>query len=181
MAGGDENAFETIYRFYQPRLQRYIYPFTNGSQQDTEEVVQEVFVKLWLHREMLPAIESFPQYLFRMARNRLIDQQRLHQKNHSTVRHLGQSQEEAAETVTEGILLNDYKKIAREAIQALSPQKQNIFLLRYEHDKSLDDIAHELGITKTSVKNQLYKAVREVRESLQRRGGIQLPLILVLY
>ncbi|MDE3181938.1 MAG: hypothetical protein KGM16_00855 [Bacteroidota bacterium] len=54
----------------------YLLPFSGNSYEDAEEVIQDTFVKVWTRRETLPAIDNFPSYLFKMARNRFPDGQK---------------------------------------------------------------------------------------------------------
>ncbi len=70
---GDWDAYADLFNYYLPKLSQYIYPFTDRSREDTEEVIQEVFLKIWEKRKSLTAIRSFDSYLFRMAKNQLID------------------------------------------------------------------------------------------------------------
>lgn len=170
LSEGDESAFDQLYNYYQPRLFLYIFPFTGNNKVETEEVLQEIFVKLWIRKESLPAIQSFPNYLFRMARNQLLDNQQKHKK---TKLAMGQmpAQSNDALTPAENMLLQEYTQTAKKAILQLSEQRRRIFLLRYEQDMSLDEIAAHLNIAKTSTKNQLYEAVKMVKTYLKENGG----------
>lgn len=167
LSEGDEAAFEELYRYYQPKLFLYLFPFTGKSKEITDDIIQEVFVKLWLRKETLPAIKSFHSYLFRMGRNRLADVRRQRKHISLTV--------ETSETGISGrgeekIYLEEYTEVAREAIKRLPAQRKKIFLLRYEEDMSLDEIADFLQIAKTTVKKQLYQGVKEVKQYLKENG-----------
>lgn len=70
---GDWEAYTQLFNYYLPKLSQYIYPFTSHSRQDTEEVIQEVFLKTWEKKESLVAIHCFDGYLFKMAKNKLVD------------------------------------------------------------------------------------------------------------
>lgn len=170
LSEGDEPAFDQLYNYYQPRLFLYIFPFTGNNKVETEEVLQEIFVKLWIRKESLPAIQSFPNYLFRMARNQLLDIQQKHKKMAVAMGQMP-AQSNDALTPAENMLLQEYTQTAKEAILQLSEQRRRIFLLRYEQDMSLDEIAAHLNIAKTSTKNQLYEAVKMVKTYLKENGG----------
>src|SRR5690606_31281038 len=64
-------AFVALYKKYQPKLSRFLYPFTGVD--DAKEIVQDIFLKIWEKREALISIRSLEQYLYRMARNRMLD------------------------------------------------------------------------------------------------------------
>src|SRR5690348_4952500 len=72
-SAGDRQAFATLYTEYFPRLYRYVF-FTIRSRADAEEIIQDIFLKVWERKETLAAIRSFEDYLFIMARHRLFDQ-----------------------------------------------------------------------------------------------------------
>ena len=178
LSEGDESAFELIYNYYQPKLFLYIFPFTRNSKEETEEVIQEVFVKLWTRREALPAIESFAKYLFRMARNQFLDLQKKRKDYEGAISGLPGKDNEFRSPTHENIIFNEYSAVAKLAIDSLSPQRKKIFLLRYESDLSIDEIGETLKIARSSVKNQLYEAVKQVKDYLQKHA--ELPVLLLL-
>lgn len=174
---GDEKAFELLYSEYQPRLNVYLLPFTNNSKEEVEEIIQDTFLKIWMRRETLPAIENFPSYLFRMARNRFLDGQKKRKVYLSVIKDSRQ-EEEFRSSVLEGITFAEYSAAAREAIQKLSPQRKRIFTMRFEQDMSFDEIAENLQIARTTVKKQCYEAVHMVKDFLRAHGDVALLLMI---
>jgi len=167
---GDWDAYTDLFHFYLPKLSQYIYPFTNQSREDTEEVIQEVFLKIWEKRETLPMIRSFDHYLFRMAKNKLLD---LLDKRKS-VRNL-HTKYVANKPLThtepeQGLLYAEYRIIAQKAIDQLSPKLQSVFLLSSEEQLSLDEIAGRLDLPKETVKRRLYEARNSIRYYLRRNA-----------
>jgi RNA polymerase sigma-70 factor (ECF subfamily) len=179
LSRGDEAAFELIYNFYQAKLFLYIYPFAKNSKEETEEVLQDVFVKLWTRREALPAIGNFPAYLFRMARNQLFDLQKRKSRDAIAMKSIPDTGNELRSPVHETMIYQEYSAIAKKAIESLTKQRRRIFLMRFENDMSLDEIAGRLKITRNSVKNQLYEAVKLVKLYLKEHG--ELPMLLLLF
>lgn len=180
LSQGDEHAFAALYKFYQPRLYLFIFPLTGCSKPDTDEVIQDIFVKVWLRKETLVTVRSLQAYLFMMAKNRLWDIRAKHAQLKQVVNTLEQQQPDGQAEVLEKLQFNEYHEIAREAISQLSPQKQRIFALRNEQGLSLDEIATELHITKFAVKKQLYDAVRYIKAYLKKKAGLEIPLILLI-
>ena len=182
LAQGDEVAFAELYHHYQPILHDFLFPLTSFSKEDTDEILQDIFLKLWLRKEALLAVRSLRSYLFRMAKNRLLD------KRASSIRSLGavhgwqyaQQQAESGEGVQEKVLLEEYHELARQAIGKLSPQKRRILLMRNEAGLSLDEIAEELSITKFAVKKQLYEALKALRDHLKSHHGLDIPVAVLL-
>ncbi|MCH5686059.1 hypothetical protein LWM68_18475 [Niabella sp. W65] len=69
---GDQQAFRTLFDGYHPRLFQYIFNLVK-SKEVAEELVMDVFLKLWLSREMMGAIENLDGFLFKIAYNKSID------------------------------------------------------------------------------------------------------------
>ena len=68
---GDRQAFTKLYKAYLNNCYNYIFLFTK-SQEETEEILQEVFVKIWESREKLAKVQSFKNYLLKSAKNKLL-------------------------------------------------------------------------------------------------------------
>ncbi len=173
---GDENAFVWLYEYYQPKLHLFLFPLTGFSRADTEEVIQDIFIKIWLRKETLPGINSIQAYLFTMAKNRLSDI-RTRRKEH-LLQHL---QPGSHTDVEEKIQLDEYHAVARIAIDRLPPQKRRVFLLRNEDGLSLDEIAEKLDITKFAVKKQLYEAIKSIKDYLKNNADLNIPILVLIY
>ena len=72
VARHDEKAFKALFETYQARLYHYIIHIIK-SREAAEEMVIDVFLKIWQQRESLHEIESFDAYLFRIAFNKSVD------------------------------------------------------------------------------------------------------------
>ncbi|HVK46578.1 MAG TPA: RNA polymerase sigma factor [Pseudobacter sp.] len=164
---GDRAAFSMIYSHYAPLLYRLLYPLTRESRHDAEEIIQDVFLSIWEKRELLPAIRNFRPFLFRMARNKLID---LRRKEGVKKRAAGKLEilTESAVSPEDDALYSEYHSFAMKAIAALPPRQRQVFDLRMSEDLSLDEIATQLQITTHAVKKNLYTAINSVKEQLRK-------------
>lgn len=167
IAEGDWKAFTELFHFYLPRLSRFIYPFTGHSIADTEEVIQEVFLKIWEKRETLIAIRRFEHYLFRMAKNKVIDILRYRQSNLEKNHSYGFLKDNHHSEPEESLLYNEYYDAAKTAISQLSPKLQSVFLMSTEEELSLDEIASKLSLPKETVKKRLYLACTSIKNYLR--------------
>ena len=177
-ANGDWDAYTILFNHYLPKLSQYIYPLTSQSREDTEEIIQEVFLKIWEKKESLVAIRCFDGYLFKMAKNRLLDmlagQKKLHTKHkgYALIRPTSHQDPEQA------IIYTEYYEAARTAIDSLSPKLKTVFLMSTEQDLALDEIASTLSLPKETVKKRLYLASNAIRSYLYSKTGLA-KLILV--
>lgn len=173
------HAFTQLYHHYYGILHGYIFPFTGVSEVETREVIQVVFVKLWSKRTTLAGIRQFRAYLFRMARNVVIDRRRSQKRQQLREERVAEKQELHLNTVEAELALKEYQDIARQAIEALPERRRRIFLLRTVADLSLDEIGQELNVSKEVVKKQLYLAVDFIKQQIRDKGDIIFFLLIV--
>jgi RNA polymerase sigma-70 factor (ECF subfamily) len=180
VAAGDRQAFTRLYSQYLDVAYHYVYLFTK-SKDEAEEILQEVFVKIWENREKLAEVQSFKNYLFKAAKNRVLDEVRKVQVRHRVFTEIKRGKTVNDETTTDTIAYKDYYRVVQQAIEKLPPKRKLIFRMNTENGLSHDEIAAQLGVSKSMVKNQLYKAYEFVRQYLSQHGGLSLPVILLLY
>ena len=168
---GDREAYAKLYAFYVPKLYRFIYPFANQSKEDTEEVLQEVFLKIWIRKETLVDLRSFESYLFRMAKNQLTDHRKRNLSRQNLVIRLMPECETENATAHDNMVYTEYIQAAKEAVYQLTPQRRKIFEMRTQQDMAIDEIAAKLNITRSAVKKQLYEAILFIKTYLKYHTG----------
>ncbi|MGV8878671.1 MAG: RNA polymerase sigma factor [Sphingobacteriaceae bacterium] len=176
-ANGDRKAFTVLYSRHLHQLYRYIYLFTK-SKDKTEEIIQSVFVKIWERRENLEHITFFKAYLYRSAKNLLLDEIRRNQLEAKAAILLKPATEESQEYSDQNLIYNQYYQIAQDAINLLPEKRKKIVELRTKDDLTLDEIAAELSISKGVVKKQLYAGKSFIREYLQKHAEFTSVLML---
>ncbi|RBL88943.1 RNA polymerase sigma factor [Chitinophaga flava] len=177
LSTGDRHAFTELYQRYQPKLSRYLLPFTGHANDTADEIVQDVFVKLWLKRETLAGLQRLEYYLYRMARNRMVDIFR-HEK--SRRQHDARAMEAAGDIyqLEDELKYREYHQLAREAIALMPERRRQIFELSTQRDLSWAEIADNMNLSVAVVKKQLHLASRSVKEYIARHGDIILFLLL---
>jgi len=178
-AEGSREAFATLYTHYYPGLYRFV-SFIMESQEDTEEIVQDVFLKVWIKRETLIGIRSFDDYLFRMAKNRIFDTAKQSRSRLKLMRQLGRQIQETTDSTYNTLLFQEYHAIAQEAINQLPPKKKQIFLMNARDEMTAREIAEMLGMSRVAVKKQLFEAIHFIKDHLRRNAGWLLPLLFFL-
>jgi RNA polymerase sigma-70 factor (family 1) len=176
IANDDRKAFNELYKYYMHNLYRYVY-FICKSTEITEEVVQEIFVKMWLNRVDLPKVQFFKSYLYRSAQNLLMDQLRRVQLQHKAMERMQAADMECALPSDSAIICNEFIQLTREAINHLPAKRKIIVELRTEDGLSLDEIAHRLRISKSVVKKQLYIGLAFVRNYIHHFDELAILLI----
>jgi len=177
-AEGSRDAYARLYAHYYPGLYRFV-SFIIDSHEDTEEIIQDVFLKIWVKRETLPGIRSFDDYLFRMAKNRIFDASRQLKHRLRLARQISRQTQETEDSTYNTLLFQEYHAIAQKAINLLPPRKKKIFLMNAVDEMTAQEIANTLGLSRTAVKKQLYEAIHFIKDHL-RRNAEWLPLIFLL-
>ncbi|HEV7379896.1 MAG TPA: RNA polymerase sigma-70 factor [Dyadobacter sp.] len=160
---GDENAFAELYNYYKSPALR----FTTSLLKDDEEaenMVQDVFLKIWIKRAHIKPEYNFSSYLFTCLRNMAFDYFKKMEKS-----------EQLRKQFMEGMtLFADEEREEKErrislvqnAVESLSVKRKLILKLNIEEGKSYQEIAEFLRISKNTVKNQLVKAKQILREKM---------------
>ncbi len=162
----DEKAFKALFEAYQPRLYHYIIGIVK-SKETAEEMVIDVFLKIWQQREMLAGVERFDAFLFRIAFNQSVDYLRRAARDPKIKDILWQEIELAGgPSSDEPVLVKEYEVKLKEAIGLLSPKRQLIFRMSREKNFSHSDIAEKFQLSKYTVSNHISESLRFIRAYL---------------
>ena len=164
---GDETAFEELFNSYFAGLLFFAKSFLK-NQQLAEEVVEDVFVRLWENRVTAIKIQKLPVYLYTAVRYASIDALKKQKKFKSI------SFEDVGETTTfsyqpiEGTLISkeNYEKISR-AINQMPDRSRLIFRLIKEEGMKYKEVAQVLNISGKTVENQMNIAIKKLIELLK--------------
>lgn len=168
VAAGNREAFTCLYSTHLSGLFRYARLFV-ASPTEAEELIQEVFVRIWERRATLPRISSFKAYAYQTTKNLVVDYWR-EQKQQAIQQQRFLNEATAPELADEALIYRQGYQIAQQAIAQLPPKRKQIFLLRTQEELSLDDIAQELAISKPVVKKQFYAATAFIKAYLKRHA-----------
>lgn len=170
LKNGSEKAFRRLYDFYYQDIYGYSISLLK-SKELAEENVQDVFLKIWLHRENINLEQSFKSFLFTIARNQAFN---LLNKAANDVLLKEAVFYSSQKSHTEGdytIREDDCKKLKKQAIKQLSPKRKRIFKMSRKQGKTYEEISQELGISVNTVKNQMSKALESIRVFFQAHDG----------
>jgi RNA polymerase sigma-70 factor (ECF subfamily) len=173
---GDRKAFAKFYKHNISGLYRFVFLMCK-SKETSEEIIQNLFVKIWEKRESLHTIRSLKSYLFCSAKNLMLDHIRSTKIKDRVLTLVKPDTEESLEHADDLINYKQYNKIIHEAIGLLPEKRKQIIVMRILDDLSLDEIAEKLNISKNVVKKQLYKGLDFLREYVQQRGEVALLLL----
>lgn len=171
IASGDRAAFRELYYEYKDRVYAYAMHFTHDKI-TSEEMVQELFLKLWLHREELSGIQNFEGYLRTITKNQCFDYLKKlarEQQLKQNLRNIANATEEQVESF---VNCNCYEQLVQQALDRLPPRQKTIYKLSFYQGQRQEEIAEQLHISRNTVKVHLAKARSFVRKFLAARIGL---------
>ncbi len=181
IAQGDETAFTTFFDRHATKMSIYVSRFL-GSDLWAEEIVQDVFLKLWNIRETVGDMEYPAGFVYRMAANRAKDYLKHRDQELKFQYYLSLYLHSASHNTQDELDFRQSRQLLQEAIERLPSQRALIFKLRHGQGLSYDEIALQLGLSKNTIRNQLNLAQQNIRTYLLERGDFfGLTLLLVFF
>lgn len=171
---GDKIAFKKLVETYQRRLFAFCYDLT-GNIADTEDLSQEVFVKMWKGLASFRTEAKLSSWLYRIAMNTWIDRgRRKNAKLDSAKNELEEDVVIHAENRTHQTMWDPEHRTnsslvqeqIKNALNVLSAKERAVFTLRHYEDLKLATIGEKLGITTGTVKSHLFRAVQKLQVQL---------------
>ena len=177
---GDEKAFQSIFTSYYEQLFNYILSIVK-SKQVAEELVMDVFLKIWLGKEIIPRIEKFNAFIFRVAHNKSIDFLRSVARDPKFQDLLWEQIQLSNNTPADSIMMvREYEAKLREAVSLLSPQKKKIYQMSRDENMTHDDIAVQLNLSRHTINNHIVEAQRFIRTYLTKNCDMAFLLAVFL-
>lgn len=152
---GQIEAFDELYRRHSGRVYGYLKNHLKGAE-PTDEVFQITWMKVHRFRDRYRTDHAFTAWLFSIARNARIDWLRSHQKL------IGLNDPMEVEALpAPPPRSGDTQEV--DLLTSLSPEDRNTLELRYANDASFEEIGRALGITATSARQRVSRAIRRLR------------------
>lgn len=172
----NHEAFEALYFRYFGPLCRYA--FKKLPEEDVvEEIVQDVFIDLWHKRETLDPAQEIARLLYAMLRNKSLHELRARMIQNKHLEKFILLQPEYAEETTEQLYAKQMAEKIQSAVDRLSPQCRQAFILsRYEH-LPYKDIAARMDISVNTVEKHLGKALMLLRLEFREYN---MPVVLLI-
>ena len=163
-SGTEKHAFSKIYLVYFPKLVRFAREYV-VSIEDAENIVQDIFMYLWEHRDILDSLTNLNAFLFTLAKNRCIDFYR-----HKTL--IDSKKEslkiEALMQFDENIFTEkEIEDLLAQAIEHLPEKCRQVFILSRMNGLKHEEIATQLNISVHTVQNHIVTAIRKLKVELK--------------
>jgi RNA polymerase sigma-70 factor (ECF subfamily) len=133
-----------------------------------QEVTQEIFIKIWRHRESLSAVEQPEAYLLTIAARHTLDQIKKSLNESKMLQRLSARSASTHTDPEELLLLKDTEEMIQRAVDRLPPQQKAVYTLSRQQHLSYEEIGVELNISPSTVRNHLVKALAAIRIYLEQ-------------
>ncbi|GAA0525410.1 RNA polymerase sigma-70 factor [Chitinophaga japonensis] len=176
IAAGDQRAFSLLVDTYASAIYAHVLTYIKEPAL-SEEITQDIFLKIWHLRSSLPGIDNFPGYLHVMTRNRTISELRKALGREGTA-----EVTDTADLLTPSLQL-EYRQLSDillRGIELLPPRRRQVFRMSRFEGMSYERIAGELGISKGTVNEHMVQALLFLRSYLKRHMDNAVSLLLLL-
>jgi RNA polymerase sigma-70 factor (ECF subfamily) len=180
IAADDEAAFLELFHKYVPQLRPVMLQLIKADT-PLSDLIQDIFLRIWLNRKKLTDVVSPRSWIFSLAYHHCFNYLR---QQAVEARHFDKSEWSADpaanfESPEERSQFVQTKQFISEAVAALPPQAQKVYLMRREQEMSIEEVAAVLNVAPKTVKNTLTRALDEIRSYLQAKG-VYLPVCLLI-
>jgi RNA polymerase sigma-70 factor (family 1) len=171
-AFGNEKAFAELFYGYHNQLAEFVLSLTDSFEM-TEEIIQDVFVKIWINRSDLPKIEKFTSYLFILCRNYTLNCIRQADSIRKNLAQYGRHLDNEG-LITQEVAQNDttYLPLIERAIALLPPQQQKVYLLSRQEGLKHAEIAEQMNLSKETVKKYIQWATESITKFVKSHPAI---------
>ena len=176
---GDESAFNALYEAYsKPMYLRIMYLIKDSD--ETDDLVQELFIRIWVNRKGLDIERSFQSYMYTVAQNLVYNYFRKVAHDQSLIQSLllkGVGRYLNGEELLEN---KEGAELLQRAIDQLTPQKKQVFNLCKIEGKSYEETSQIMGISIATVNSHMTKSIQSIKEYLLKHQELSILLILMI-
>ena len=178
VAEGDETAFRVLYDHYRKKIYA-LGLFLTKSESHAQELVQDVFLKIWVKRDQLREIAYFNAWLRTIAGNTAINYMRARAMEKLGLVRLGIHENSNCFTEND-VADREYSLLLQAAVRQLPPQQQKVYVLHRQQGLCHEAVAEQLDISVLTSKKYMKLALRSIRVFLERRMDTAVSLAIIV-
>jgi len=179
LKNNDKIAFEKIFNKYSERIYYFSYRYLKNKE-ESEEITQEVFVRLWNRRFDLKPELSFNSYLFMITKNAVIDLLRKRQKETSIDENYKIFNNDQESQPDDKLEYKELNKVVESSIEELPFKRKQIFLMSREKGFTYKQIAAKLNISIKTVESHMRLALRQLKESIGDKYDLTFIITIII-
>ena len=175
ISSGSETAFHTLFERYRQELYNLSLKLSRSTTA-AEEIVQEIFIGLWISRQHLSQVDDPQNYLYRILLNKVSEYLKKESNHQIIIRNSLQFGTTVSKSTEDMLDLRESQRIINKLVNTLPEQQKKVYTLSRVHGCSNLEIAGHLNISTHTVKSHLSKALLSIRNGLREVAVIMLAL-----
>ncbi|KAA8476598.1 RNA polymerase sigma-70 factor (ECF subfamily) [Arcticibacter tournemirensis] len=176
---GDPDAFRILYEHYSPSVYSFIRKYLRSSEL-SDDICQNVFVKIWEQREQMSSVLDFSAWVFTIAKRQSLDFLKRAATEQSAMNIILQNYPSDNDRLDSAYQLEEYMNFIEKVLLRMPPQTQHVFNLCRQQSKSYEEAASELGVTRNAIKKHMVRSMKILKEAAENELGISFTLLLIL-
>lgn len=173
LKNNDKSALDEIFNYYYPRLYNFSKKILK-IEVDIDDILQDVFLKIWLHRSKINNPETFNSFIFTVTKNALLNLIRSNAKNQAFKEEFSKRIISSEYVTQNQIEFNEIKTAIDKIVAKLPEKRQKVFLLSRNDGLSNKEIAQKLNISEKTIEDHITHSIRFLKKSLSEIGIISL-------
>lgn len=179
LQSGSQEAYEKIYRSYSARIYLNILKMVK-NENDAQELLQDVFYKVWTKHHLIDPQQSFRSYLFQIAKHTVYNFTRKKGLDRQVEDYVRYHMKSWYNHVEEELYEQENEDWLFKIIKQLPPRRQEIFRLCKIEGKNYAEVSETLGISTSTINDHIVKATKFIKEKY-RNHVLTLSLLILLY
>ncbi|MBN8822372.1 RNA polymerase sigma factor [Spirosoma sp.] len=179
MSTGDEKAFRKLYDFYRPDLYRFVFKFIKSNEL-SNDICQEVFMKIWEDRWAIQEVSSFKSYLFTITKNHTFNMLKRAAVEDRIKGEVLRNYTVSKNDTEESLQAREYQQFLQRVLDTLPPQSREVFKLCRQQEKSYDEAAQILGISSSAIKKHMVRSMKVLKFAVEKDMGIAFSVFMQL-
>ncbi len=180
MAEGDECAFAKLFAHYRNRIYSIAFRLTKSTV-ISEEIVQDIFLRIWLRRANLNNVQNFSAYFFIVARNNIYSVLKRSARDYKITLLKSEEHSLATNDASDMVMEKEYNLLFQRAIDRLPNQQKEVYNLVKDRGLKRSEVAHKLNIQPETVKFHLAQAMKNIRTFCMTHMGIFTAFTILLF
>lgn len=173
LRAGSKVAFRELFEMYGAQIFNFSLSYLQ-NESDAEDLLQDVFLKVWEKRKMLDSSQNIKAYIFKIAVNSIYDFIRHKNIENAYTDYARLNYKADANYTWHTLIFNEMLESLNKLVAQMPEQCRRVFHLSKRKGLTNDEIAKKLNISKRTVENQLYRAISFLKEHLESESMVAL-------
>jgi len=159
---GSEKAFYSLYSKYFKQIYSFVFDYVK-SPDLAQDLCQEIFIKIWNDRANMLEVKCFKAYLFTIARNHTLNNLRKAANSRAAMSKVFSHYPINEKTTENDVQMKEYQRHLQETLDSLTPTARRVFKLCREEQKTYDEVAREMGVSRNAIKKHMVQTMKTLK------------------